>query len=116
MKSLLLLLSLTVPMLSAVPYAHDLRCEYHARPLAIGTTHPRFSWKLVATDPAARGLRQSAYEIQVAGAEKGFDEKALWSSGKVASAATDQIEYAGTPLASRARAQWRGIQDRPRHP
>ena len=107
MKSLFLLLSLTVPVLSAVPRAHELRCEYHAGPLAIGTSMPRFSWKLAAADPAVRGLRQSAYEIQVAGAGEGFEGKSLWSSGKVESAATDQIEYAGTPLASRVRAQWR---------
>jgi alpha-L-rhamnosidase len=107
MKSLFLLLSLTVPVLSAVPRAHELRCEYHAGPLAIGTSMPRFSWKLAAADPAVRGLRQSAYEIQVAGAGEGFEGKSLWSSGKFESAATDQIEYAGTPLASRVRAQWR---------
>ena len=107
MKSLLLLLSLTVPMLAAVPRTHELRCEYHASPLAIGTSKPRFSWKLAATDPAARGLRQSAYEIQVARAGEGFEQKTLWSSGKVESAATDQIEYAGEALTSRDRTQWR---------
>lgn len=77
MRSLLLLLSLTAPMLAAVPRVHELRSEYHANPLAIGTSKPRFSWKLAATDPAARGLNQSAYEIQVARAGEGFDGKAL---------------------------------------
>jgi alpha-L-rhamnosidase len=86
----------------------DLRCEYHARPAAIGTTTPRFSWKLQAADPQARHLVQSAYEIEVAREASGFDGGAsLWASGKVESAATDQIAYAGQPLASRDRAVWR---------
>jgi alpha-L-rhamnosidase len=85
----------------------DLRCEYHASPLAIGTTKPRFSWKLSQSDSTARDIRQSAYEIQVARESAGFEAKLLWTSGKTASAATDQIEYAGETLASRDRAFWR---------
>ena len=107
MKSFILLFALTAHLFAAPPVARELRCEYHASPLAVGTTKPRFSWKLAATDPAARSIHQTAYEIQVAGSQEGFDQKPLWSSGKITSAATDQIEYAGTPLASRDRALWR---------
>ena len=107
MKPFLLVLALTAPLMAATPYAHELRCEYHASPLAIGTTQPRFSWRLAAADPAARDIRQSAYEIQMTRAGEGFGKPAFWSTGKVASAATDQIEYGGAPLASRDRALWR---------
>ncbi len=85
----------------------DLRCEYHSNPLAIGTTTPRFSWKLRGLDPAARHLSQSAYEIQVARDGASFERDTLWSSGKVSSSATDQVEYAGAPLAARDRLAWR---------
>ena len=107
MKSLLLLFALVLPVAAADLTPNELRCEYHAAPLAIGTTRPRLSWKLKPADPAARDLRQSAYEIQVARAADGFEKTPLWSSGKITSAATDQIEYAGSPLVARDRAIWR---------
>lgn len=80
-----------------------LRCEYHANPAAIGTTTPRFSWKIEPTDAQARHVIQSAYELEVTRE----DGSPLWSSGKVESSATDQIEYAGETLKSRDRAAWR---------
>jgi alpha-L-rhamnosidase len=106
MKPLFALLSMISPMLANVPTTQELRCEYHQNPLALGTTQPRFSWKLAPTDPTARGIQQTAYEIQVAREAGGFDSL-LWSSGKTESSATDQIPYSGTPLNSRDRAVWR---------
>ncbi len=102
MKSLLLISALLAPVSAADFSAHALRCEYHAAPLAIGTAKPRFSWKLKPSDPAARDIRQTAYEIEVT-----RGDEVVWNSGKVTSAGTDQIEYAGEPLASRDRAKWR---------
>lgn len=96
-----LLLSAAAMAQTAIPI--DLRCEYHQNPAAIGTRTPRFSWKLQPADETARGIRQTAYEIEVA-AEDG---RPLWQSGKVQAAATDQIAYAGVPLSSRARATWK---------
>lgn len=103
MKPVFLLLSLFLPAMANSLTTRDLRCEYHAQPEAIGTTKPRFSWKIQPSDAAARDVSQSAYEIQVSSP----DGKVLWDSGKIASAATDQIEYAGSPLASRDRASWK---------
>ena len=85
----------------------ELRCEYHTNPAAIGTTQPRFSWRLDPTDPSARGIVQTAYEIEVWPDPKPDGCKPLWATGKTASNATHQIAYAGTPLASRSRATWR---------
>jgi alpha-L-rhamnosidase len=100
MKSLSLLFALHAQLFAASPGTRDLRCEYHASPLAIGINQPRFSWKMTAEDPAARGLLQTAYEIQVARSEQDFERNLLWTSGKVASAASDQIVYAGKPLSN----------------
>ena len=36
-----------------------------------------------------------------------FERQVLWSSGRVSSSATDQVEYAGSPLAPRDQLYWR---------
>ncbi|MGE5612145.1 MAG: hypothetical protein ACM359_23055, partial [Bacillota bacterium] len=43
----------------------ELRCEYLGDPLGIDVRRPRLSWQLAATDPAARGQRQTAYRVLV---------------------------------------------------
>lgn len=91
MNPLFVLSILIVPLAAADLATRELRCEYHANPLAIGTTQPRFSWKIHPVDPSARDVAQSAYEVQVARDFAGFEQEALWSSGKISSAATDQI-------------------------
>lgn len=80
-----------------------LRCESLANPEGIGRTRPIFSWKLQAADAAARGVRQSAYQVRV-GSRPGAAD--LWDSGRVTS--TDQfgIEFHGRPLTSGQRAYW----------
>ena len=103
MKFLTTLLSLVSTAMAANVQTWDLQCEYHAKPIALGTTQPRFSWKIRPADPAARDVAQAAYEIIVTST----DGKALWNSGKTDSARTSQIEYAGSPLASRDRATWK---------
>ena len=47
----------------------DLRCEYLKNPLGIDRTAPRLSWKLQAAPSAVRGLRQTAFQIQIASTE-----------------------------------------------
>ena len=56
-------------------------------------------------DPEARGVAQTAYQVQVASSPGGlhFDKADLWDTGKVASPEAIQIAYAGAPLGSRAR-------------
>jgi alpha-L-rhamnosidase len=107
MKNLLLLLISCSAAALAEVVPVGLRCEYHANPLEIGTTEPRFAWKLQPADPADRGVVQQAYEIQAARAGTGFDGALLWASGRVESPATDQITYAGEALGSRDRVEWR---------
>ena len=84
----------------------QLRCEYLIDPLGIDTAKPGLSWALQAAD---RGEKQSAYQILVASDNERLskDEGDLWDTGRVASDATVQIEYAGKPLASRDRCHWK---------
>lgn len=107
MKLLLILVSLIVSATAHEVTTRELRCEYHHNPLAIGTTQPRFSWKIQPINSTARDVRQVAYEIQCAHEADGFAQKLLWSSGKITSAATDQIVYAGPSLVPRDRIIWR---------
>ncbi len=88
----------------------NLRCEYLVNPTAIDTATPRLSWELRPLTPGTRGLSQAAYEIEVFTEipEKASDpQKAvLWTTGKVASGETCQIEYAGAKFAPGFGAKW----------
>jgi len=83
-----------------------LRCEYLVNPSGIDVVVPRLSWELADT---RRGARQTAYQILAADeVEKlAADEGNLWDTGKVDSAASIQIEYAGRPLHARMRVWWK---------
>ena len=107
MKPWFFLIPLIAPVFAGGIVPVDLRTEYHTNPLALGTPLPRFSWHLDPVDPAARDLTQSAYEIEVTATDPPAAGKVIWASGKIESNRTSQIEYAGTPLASRNRAEWK---------
>jgi len=85
----------------------ELRCEYRDNPLGIDAEIPRLQWKLTA-DKEKRGIRQTAYQIQVATSEPLLKSgKAdLWDSGKVLSDQSIQVEYAGKPLTTAMRCHW----------
>ena len=67
---------------------------------------PRLSW-IVTSD--RRGAAQSAYRILVASSAEllGQDAGDLWDSGRVASADTVLIPWAGSPLTSNQRCWWK---------
>ncbi len=71
----------------------NLRCEYLVDPLGIDDPAPRLSWKLASQ---RNGARQASYRVIAGG----------WDSGRVESAAMT-VEYAGPPLGSRDRVDWR---------
>jgi alpha-L-rhamnosidase len=98
-------------MLSCVPAgraarATNLRCEYFANPLGIDVEKPRLSWVI---ESARRGERQTAYQVLVASTPEVLanDHGDLWDSGQVASDQCIQVEYAGKPLRSSARCDWK---------
>lgn len=85
---------LTALLAAAAAHAasvHDLRCEYRKTPLGLDVAKPRFGWIL---DEG----RQSAYQIMVGD---------VWDSGKVVSAQSANVEYAGKPLSPGTAYSWK---------
>ncbi|HYE04870.1 MAG TPA: family 78 glycoside hydrolase catalytic domain [Planctomycetota bacterium] len=84
----------------------DLRCESRIDPIGLGETAPRFSWRWRAE---RRGERQTAWQVLVAASPEALaaDRGDRWDSGRVDGDASNQIAYAGTALASRARCWWK---------
>ncbi|MBP2325383.1 alpha-L-rhamnosidase [Kibdelosporangium banguiense] len=68
--------------------------EYAVRLLGTDVLQPRLSWVLGSDAP---GARQTAYQIRVHG---------IWDSGKVSSAKSVAVPYAGPPLRPRTRYDW----------
>jgi alpha-L-rhamnosidase len=75
-----------------------IRCEYETNPIAVPTDRPRFGWVVEASTP---GFRQRAYQVQVARRPDFGD--ALWDTGWVKSAQSQQVTYGGPALAPRTR-------------
>jgi len=83
----------------------DLKCEYHINPIGIDVQTPRLSWKLVSDE---RNVIQTAYEIRVAISQKSLQsgKGLLWTSGKIASQQSVDVEYGGEPLKPMQRVYW----------
>lgn len=82
-----------------------LRTEYLESPDAIDTTAPRLSWRL---ESDRRGAAQTAWHVRVASsrAKLAAGDADLWDSGRVTGDTTNQIAYAGRPLASGQACFW----------
>eukprot|EP00756_Hemistasia_phaeocysticola_P046234 Hpha_TRINITY_DN20008_c0_g1::TRINITY_DN20008_c0_g1_i1::g.147859::m.147859/K05989/ramA; alpha-L-rhamnosidase len=92
-----------VAVMALVPTSHAntatrLRVEYLDSPINIDVPHPRFSFACVGAD---RGVVMSAYQITVS-----VEGKPVWDSGRVASAKSVNIEYAGPRLPSDTDYTW----------
>jgi len=83
-----------------------LRVDELTTPLGIDDSAPSFSWQL--HDPA-RGAKQTAYQLQVATkAEQLQSGKAdIWDTGRIASAESLNLSYAGPALQASTRYFWR---------
>lgn len=89
-----------------LPMVIELRCENLNNPRGIDTVKPRFSWMIV---PGRRGRVQSAYHVMVT--QELPDNhtgagKILWDSGRVRSAQSLGVPYAGTPLKPGMYCRW----------
>ena len=84
----------------------NLRCESLINPLAIVVLYPRLSW---IVESQARNQVQSAYEIIAASSPELLEpaKADLWSSGKVDSHETLNIEYRGQNLAPTQYCYWK---------
>ena len=93
---------------SSLVHAEHLRCEGEAHPLAIELEHPGLSW-WVAGDTKARGLTQTAYQIQAASSPALLrgGKADLWDSKKVQSSNSLQVPYGGKSPAVSQAAWWR---------
>ena len=74
----------------------NLLCEYLNSPSAVDVARPRFTWELRHSE---RGQKQAAYEVCVA-TDPRLETGLVWDSGKVASANSTQVLYAGKKLES----------------
>lgn len=110
-RFLVLLTSAFMPSLlsGADLFPERLRCEYLPDPVSIDVPQPRLSWELRAVDAGSRGLRQGAYQVQVASSKEWLAKGRadLWESGKVLSGETAGIVYSGMSLTSRSNCYWR---------
>ncbi|MGD9929186.1 MAG: family 78 glycoside hydrolase catalytic domain [Mangrovibacterium sp.] len=66
--------------------------------------HPRFSWKLTSD---FGGTSQSAWQIALGDSPEGAQNGNVWNSGKVESAQSQLVAYAGPELKSATRYYWR---------
>ncbi|HZL80048.1 MAG TPA: glycoside hydrolase family 78 protein [Candidatus Limnocylindrales bacterium] len=83
-----------------------LSCEYAANPTGVDIASPHLFWKLESNE---RGQLQTAYQILVASNADALarNNGDLWDSGRVRSAATLQIAYAGKTLKSSQQVFWK---------
>ncbi|MCS7480328.1 glycoside hydrolase family 78 protein [Umezawaea endophytica] len=79
-----------------------LAVEHQENPLGVDAAVPRLSWVSKSDDV---GARQSAYQVQVSSSPNGGGD--VWDSGRVSSAKSFDVEYAGPDLRSRTRYHWR---------
>ena len=82
-----------------------LRTEYLSNPLGSDARRPRLSWGLVS---AARNTIQIAYQVAVSTDSAGLraGRSLVWNSGRVPSARSVFVEYAGPALRSGTRYYW----------
>jgi alpha-L-rhamnosidase len=82
-----------------------LRVEQRVNPLGIDVMRPSLSWQ---SDSAERGWKQTAYRVRVATTEAGLKAATpdIWDSGRVESAESVGIAYAGPELKARQRYWW----------
>ncbi|MCL2347120.1 MAG: glycoside hydrolase family 78 protein [Planctomycetaceae bacterium] len=86
-----------------------LSVEYMNNPVGIDTPQPRFSWVSQAVDENAKNLTQTAYQILVASSSEKLakNEGDLWSTGKIKTSRSLNVEYQGKPLVTSQRCYWK---------
>ena len=102
----------TAPVLAAPATVHvagsrglevgPLTVEHQEDPLGVDVAKPRLGWVLTSD---LAGARQSAYQVQVSSAPGRAGD--VWDSGRVSSAKSFDVEYAGAALRPRTRYYWR---------
>ncbi len=98
-----LVISMQLLVITAIAQSavQNLLVENSHNPIGLDITMPRFSWQLVSDK---RNVAQTAYEIQVFTDQKG--KAPVWRSGKIMSAQSVFVPYAGTALQSGKKYKW----------
>ncbi len=81
----------------------DLSCEHKTNPVGIGTSHPRFSWKIISGE---NGVMQTAYSIRVSANASFRSSDIVWNTGRTESEESVLIPYDGKDLKSGHRYYW----------
>lgn len=97
MKAIALALLLAGPASTA----QVLTVEDRVDPIGVGDPTPELAWRQDGVSV------QRAYQVQVASVADRLDAPDLWDSGRVESATSAFVSYAGAPLRSRQQAYWR---------
>lgn len=86
-----------------------LTCEYLTNPQGLDELHPRFSWKLTATDESSHGQKQSSYRILVSRSIYKLQNNIgdMWDTDWVQSDNMHLIPYEGNPLLSDKSYYWK---------
>ncbi len=89
--------------------AANLLCEHQRNPMGIDIASPRLSWQVVTTDARSRDQRQTAYQILVASTPELLAHHVgdVWDSGKIVSAESVLVSFAGKPLQSFEQNCWK---------
>jgi alpha-L-rhamnosidase len=110
--AVMMCLSLAAPVTYAAPVLHltELTVEGQSQPLAVDGAAPRFAW---IVGDAPNGTAPRAYRIEVAHSVAALDADRpdVWDSGRVVSADSFGIAYAGPALQSSMRYHWKVVVD-----
>ena len=99
-KGILFLFFQTIVMVSIAQLtAENLLTENLINPIGVGVTKPRFTW-VVKSDK--KNTVQTAYQIQVYNGSSVY-----WNSERIVSGQSVMVTYAGRPLNSNARYNWK---------
>ena len=87
----------------------SLTCEYLTNPQGLDEPHPRFSWKLLATDELSHGQKQNSYRILVSRSLEKLQSNIgdMWDTDWVQSDNMQLITYEGNPLLSDKSYYWK---------
>jgi alpha-L-rhamnosidase len=106
-KSILAMLLFSAIPLLAAPKTQVVKpvAEYLENPVGIDVLKPRLSWQIISD---GQNIVQTAYEIRVAATPNELSKKSgwLWSSCKVNSGKSVNVEYGGPALKSMQRVYW----------
>jgi hypothetical protein len=107
LKNILFLFCLLVSFISnGQVKVNNLSCNAAVNPLAISAEKPVFSWQLSSK---SFNVSQAAYQLLVASSEDKLNrnEGDVWDSGKVVSAASQDVHYNGKVLKNETKYFWK---------